>query len=129
MKLTPEELSKVEGWKLSSDIGVKVIWVADGNDYTKQGATPLVAKLPNNSNAAETAANSESAWLVEKTVNGFPHYLYASCLGLFEWTPVNSKAMRFSRREDADMICNVVEDAEKVAQHVWTDAEDPKAAG
>lgn len=61
----------------------------------------------------------EKAWLVEKDIGGFPNYLYCDGIGLLSWTPSNQKAMRFARKEDADSIVSIVEDADRVAEHMW----------
>ncbi|HEY0563707.1 MAG TPA: hypothetical protein VGD04_10290 [Methylophilus sp.] len=63
----------------------------------------------------------ETAWLVEKDIGGSVHYLYCDRIGLLDWTPSNQKAMRFSRKEDADSIVSIVEDADRVAEHMWVD--------
>lgn len=64
----------------------------------------------------------EKAWLVEKDIGGFPNYLYCDCIGLLSWTPSNQKAMRFARKEDADSIVSIVEDSDRVAEHMWLSA-------
>lgn len=67
------------------------------------------------------AEYKELAWLVEKDISGVTNYLYCDCIGVLDWTPSNTKAMRFSRKEDADSIVSIVDDADRVAEHMWVD--------
>lgn len=82
--------------------------------------TPLYTHAPNTAQLAVQEA--ETAWLVERNIDGFQHYLYCDCIGLLDWTPANSKALRFSRKQDAESICSIVEDADRVAEHMWLSA-------
>lgn len=61
---------------------------------------------------------TETGWLIEDGSN-FPQYLTAEN-GLFAWTFLNDKAIRFSRREDAEMVAAVIdEDAWAIVEHMW----------
>jgi hypothetical protein len=61
----------------------------------------------------------ESAWLVEKGPQGIGQVLYICANYMLEWTDDPNKALRLARREDADAICSIVEDADRVAEHEW----------
>lgn len=63
---------------------------------------------------------SEQGWLLEKMHNGNVHYICAD-YGL-EWTDDPNKALRLSRREDAEALCTIVEDCDKIAAHEWVPA-------
>jgi len=59
------------------------------------------------------------AWLVEKREEGKPLKYRTMINGWIEWTENVQEAIRFARREDADMFSN--EDIEHVhiAEHMW----------
>ncbi len=61
----------------------------------------------------------ESAWLVEKGPEGIGKVLYICANYMLEWTDDPNKALRLSRREDAEAICSIVEDADRVAEYEW----------
>lgn len=71
------------------------------------------------------APTSEEGWLVEKMVNGNVHYISANYV--LEWTHDPNKALRLARREDAEALCTIVEDADKIAQHEWPIPTQPPA--
>lgn len=59
------------------------------------------------------------AWVVEKGDAINPMYacvIDGFCLG---WTDRNDKAIRFCRKEDANSISEIMEDADRVAEHFW----------
>lgn len=58
-----------------------------------------------------------SGWLLEKMHNGSVHYIAADYV--LEWTDDPIKALRLARRKDAEALCTIVEDCEKIAEHGW----------
>lgn len=60
----------------------------------------------------------ELAWLLEKNIDGRPHWI-GVIDGMLGWTPDANRALRLARREDGDALAEVCEDAEKVTQHGW----------
>ena len=64
-------------------------------------------------------SGTEFGWCIERGEASAPFYLTVSS-GLFDWTQDNGKALRFSRREDADAVASVIGDeVERVAEHGW----------
>jgi hypothetical protein len=63
--------------------------------------------------------HDETAWLVEKEIEpaGVPYLTVEA--GILNWTTDPNKALRFARRADADKICEIVEDADRVTEHMW----------
>jgi hypothetical protein len=61
--------------------------------------------------------SDESAWLLEKMHEGNVHYIAAD--NMLQWTDDPNKALRLARREDAEALCTIVEDCEKIAGHEW----------
>jgi hypothetical protein len=68
---------------------------------------------------AQEGDQSESGWCLEKGSAFDPLYLHASENGILDWTPENAKALRFARRADAESMVSIVEDADRVAEHIW----------
>lgn len=62
-------------------------------------------------------AMDQTAWLLEKDA-AQPTYI-GIIDGVFEWTTDIDKAFRCARREDADALAEIVEDADKVVEHLW----------
>lgn len=63
---------------------------------------------------------TEVAWLLERGGNdGKPIEYISANLGVFEWTTDSLKALRLSRRADGDALASVIEDAERVVEHMW----------
>jgi hypothetical protein len=63
--------------------------------------------------------NTEKAWVLEKGSPSDPHYatvLESGCLG---WLKGNYNALRFARRRDAEMMAEIMEDADRVCEHEW----------
>jgi hypothetical protein len=61
---------------------------------------------------------AQSGWCVERGPASAPYYLHVYG-GMLAWTPDHSQALRFSRRADAEQITEIVEDAGRIAEHVW----------
>lgn len=70
--------------------------------------------------ADSAGAMVETGWLLEKTHNGQVWYVTAN--SMLEWTDDPNKALRLARREDAEALCTIVEDADKIASHEWVPA-------
>lgn len=60
----------------------------------------------------------ESGWLLERRVNGKIEWM-AIIGGMWEWTDDSTKALRLARRQDADALAEIIEDAEYVTEHQW----------
>lgn len=60
----------------------------------------------------------ETGWLVERGGNGTPMYRTLE-QGLPVWTPDSLKALRFARREDAELFAAEDDDAWLVTEHSW----------
>lgn len=65
-----------------------------------------------------TIPQQERAWICERSdhCNGTPAWLCA-CGGCFSWTTDSLKAIRFSRREDAEQIATIVEGVDSITEH------------
>ena len=68
---------------------------------------------------AERPWARETAWLVERGDSGPPRYRTME-QGSIVWTDDVNKALRFARRQDAEMFCADDADAWRVAEHMWT---------
>lgn len=62
------------------------------------------------------ASKDELAWLVER--NSPAEYAYMDDCGI-QWTSDPNKAMRFARRDDAEMFAAGSEDALRICEHMW----------
>ena len=62
----------------------------------------------------------ETGWVLEKGEACNPRYLTVDG-GLLDWTEPSdhANALRFARREDAERMVQIVEDADRVAEHGW----------
>lgn len=60
----------------------------------------------------------ETGWLLEREANGQIEYI-GVIDGMLNWTPDSLKALRLCRREDADALCEIVDDCWRVADHRW----------
>lgn len=71
----------------------------------------------------------ESAWLVEKKGPIGPLYWCVDETGVFDWTSDHLKALRFSRRVDADAVAGGMLDDARAVEHGWSEAlkENPDA--
>lgn len=56
-----------------------------------------------------------TAWLVEKEIDGVVHYIKAEFM--LNWTTSIDEALQLARREDAEALCEIVEDADAVREH------------
>lgn len=69
-------------------------------------------------NASTTPPDfTEHGWLIEKMESGQVWYITVD--QLLTWTTDSLKALRLARQKDAEMLCEIIEDAEKVAEHQW----------
>jgi hypothetical protein len=60
----------------------------------------------------------ETGWLIEKPMKSRPMWLI--CNWSFGWTEDSTKAIRFSRREDAEQIATMFENADvRITEHQW----------
>jgi hypothetical protein len=64
--------------------------------------------------------NSNSVWLIEQGVN--PCKYLATEIGIYKWTEDVEKAIRFSRKKDAEMIAQIIDDdCDRICNHIWFD--------
>jgi hypothetical protein len=67
----------------------------------------------------------ETAWLLERQLENQPlQYAFVHPMG-FGWTTDSNVAFRMARRRDADALAAIMEDATRVAEHVWSAAASP----
>lgn len=67
----------------------------------------------------EVAHLNEFAWLIERDTDSNPQYLTVR-KDLFDWTTDSNVAIRFARRQDAEMVARVIGDeVSRVAEHGW----------
>jgi hypothetical protein len=59
----------------------------------------------------------ERGWLLEKMHEGGIWYITVD--QVLTWTTDPLKALRLARREDANMLAEIVDDCEKVSEHQW----------
>lgn len=59
-----------------------------------------------------------AGWLLEKMREGSVWYVTVD--QLLTWTADPNKALRLARREDAEMLSEIVDDCERIAEHEWT---------
>jgi hypothetical protein len=69
----------------------------------------------------------ETGWMLEKSVNG-ANWFIGVIDGILGWTTDPNKGLRLSRREDAEAIATICEDAEKISEHLWPDMSKFRAA-
>lgn len=62
---------------------------------------------------------TESGWLLERRLTPSGQEYLTIEDGGFEWTTDNQKALRLARRADADLLSEIVDDCERVAEHQW----------
>ena len=75
----------------------------------------MLAAAPAAPPIAEKSAD-ETAWLLERGQS------YATVKdGLLDWTAPadHGSALRLSRRADAEMLATIMDDADRIAQHMW----------
>ena len=63
-----------------------------------------------------------SGWLLEKMLEG--QIWYVTVNQVLTWTDDVNKALRLARREDADMLAEIIDDCERIAEHEWVDQPD-----
>lgn len=91
---------------------------SDGKDHVLMGM--LFTLLGTICLKLEKPPTLETAWLVEKVINGQTMYASINCEGIFQWTGSNQKALRLSRKEDAEQVASHFnEEVTRVAQHMW----------
>ena len=66
----------------------------------------------------------ETGWLLEKQDKG-ANWFIGVINGMLEWTTDPNKALRLARRDDAEAIATICEDAEKISEHLWPDMTTP----
>lgn len=72
--------------------------------------------------ATVKAVPSEAlAWVIETGDVSAPLYRTIEC-GMYEWTRSHMKAIRFARRDDAEMFAAEDSDPIRICQHAWPDA-------
>jgi hypothetical protein len=57
-------------------------------------------------------------WCIEKGEASCPQYITV-VNGFLDWTFNHMKALRFSRREDAEMMVGIISDFDRIAEHGW----------
>lgn len=96
----------------------EVIWLPEPQGL-RDVLTTEINRL-NPSGHSPTGEVSETGWLLEKMHEGQVWYITANYV--LEWTVDPLKALRLSRREDAEMLATIVEDCDKIASHEWLEA-------
>lgn len=56
---------------------------------------------------------NQAYWLLEKDIVGVPHWIGVEG-GMFRWLADKDKALRLERRQDADALAEIIDDAEKI---------------
>jgi hypothetical protein len=62
----------------------------------------------------------ETGWLLEKQ-DKESNWFIGVIDGMLGWTTDPNKALRLSRRDDAEAIATICEDAERISEHLWPD--------
>lgn len=60
------------------------------------------------------------AWVIEYGKTQSPKYATVAN-GVLTWTIYNQDALRFSRKKDAEMVAEIMADADRITQHAWDD--------
>lgn len=65
---------------------------------------------------------TERGWLLEKGSGSTPQYAMVDN-GMLAWTKPgdHGKALRLARKEDADALAEIMEDADRIVEHAWHD--------
>lgn len=63
-------------------------------------------------------AGMENGWLLERRQNGSAEWVMIEG-GMWDWTTDSAKALRLSRRQDADALAEIISDADYVTEHQW----------
>jgi|SRR5581483_1210320 len=65
-------------------------------------------------------APDDRAWLVEKGLAYAPDYLTINKRhGVWAWTKSHECALRFARKQDAELAATLVGGVERIAEHSW----------
>ena len=87
--------------------------------------TEQIARRVGDQEAGEIKCD-EVGWLIEKSIDGAPQWLTAAWE--FGWTPDADKAIRFSRRQDAEQIASMMENEPiSITEHTWVSGDRPEA--
>ena len=71
-------------------------------------------------NQNEQNSPFQDGWLIERFINETSVYLTVSD-GAFNWTTDLNKALRFKRRQDCEMLSEIIgEDVDRIAEHSWS---------
>lgn len=60
----------------------------------------------------------ESGWLLERRRDGKIEWVMLAH-GMWGWTEHSEYAFRMARRQDADDLAEIIDDAEHVTEHQW----------
>ena len=60
----------------------------------------------------------ETGWMLEKQDKG-NNWFIGVVDGMLGWTTDPNKGLRLSRREDAEAIATICDDAERISEHLW----------
>lgn len=108
-----------------ADDQVRSIVFAVGLDYdalSPEDREDVAAKLRKELSGIGVVAEGpqpENAWLLERnTTPEGPEYLTVASGG-FSWTTDNLKALRLARREDADLLAEIMDDCQHIREHQW----------
>lgn len=91
-----------------------------GRFYLRHEVDDFIVDLRAKLEAAERRSRDEYGWLVEDSRN-HPSGIRYRTWGDFgpEWTNDPNKALRFARRQDAEMFARDDEDAWHIVEHMW----------
>lgn len=69
-------------------------------------------------------SKDETGWVIERAEylnpGSGPYYLTVGEMDMFDWTPDSLLAIRFARRQDAEMVSRILDDdVGKIAEHMW----------
>ena len=65
--------------------------------------------------------SDETGWLLEKAPDKHGIAYIGVIDGLLGWTYDPNDALRLARRQDADKLCEIVDDCDKISEHCWPD--------
>lgn len=66
----------------------------------------------------------ETGWMLEKSDKG-ANWFIGVIDGMLGWTTDPNKGLRLLRREDAEAIATICEDAERISEHLWPEFNTP----
>lgn len=102
----------------AAEVAFDAVMATQGRCYSLTQTAAIVAA--NVRKIAAPVGTGESGWLLEKMHNGQVHYISADYV--LQWTDDPNKALRLARRKDAEALCTIVDDCEKIASHEWVPA-------